>query len=153
MGLDMFLYGVKSNEDRTEGVWEEVCYWRKANHIHKWFSDRFIKDQGKFGYYAVSEVDLQSLLLQLKLLKKIKDEEKDFELVETNLLKKERKKGYYRGDANHIAEAIFPPDAFGCFFGYGFIDDWYWESIDDTIEKLTEVLKDNYDYFFYHASW
>ena len=54
MGLDMFLYGVKSNEDRTEGVWEEVCYWRKANHIHKWFSDRFIKDQNRFGYYVVS---------------------------------------------------------------------------------------------------
>ena len=61
------------------------------------------------------QVDLQSLLLQLKLLKKIKDEDKDFGLIETNLLKEERKQGYYRGDANHIAEAIFPPDAFGCF--------------------------------------
>lgn len=153
MGLDMFLYGVKSNKDGKEGIWEEVCYWRKANHIHKWFSNRFIKDQDSYGYYIVSEADLQSLLLHLKFLKKIKDEDKDFKLVETNLLKEERKKGYYEGDANYIAEAIFPPDNFGCCFGWGFIDDWYWEDIDDTIEKLTEVLKGNYDCFFYNASW
>lgn len=46
MGLDMMLYKLpkttilnKKDWDRafSEGI--EVGYWRKANHIHKWFVD------------------------------------------------------------------------------------------------------------------
>lgn len=42
MGLDMYLFGIEQDkkEDCTEsssGQWKQVCYWRKANAIHKWF--------------------------------------------------------------------------------------------------------------------
>lgn len=50
--------------------------------------------------------------------------------------------------------SILPPDNMGCFFGSGDVDDWYWDNINDTIEQLTDVLKNgSYYKFFYMASW
>jgi hypothetical protein len=39
MGLDMYLYKktvVLTKENNVDKIAEEVMYWRKANHIHKW---------------------------------------------------------------------------------------------------------------------
>lgn len=132
MGLDMYLYGTVIDTDSivdyqpTKGEWFLLGYWRKANHIQKWFRDRYIKNGDPFAIYPVEKEDLEQLLKICILLQDTHDEE--------------------------LALAILPPDNFGCCFGLGYIDDWYWEDIDGTIEILNYALADHYRYY-YHASW
>ena len=164
MGLDMFLYGVhkKQKEDIGEpssGTWEECCYWRKANQIHSWFNKRFIKENNPWGFYEVEEKDIQGLLLICKLLKKIKENpNEEISWIDTKWFEylnqdSEEKNGWDIDCADMIAYAILPPDNLGCFFGSGIVDEWYWDQIDNTIEQLTKALKQNYNCYFYMASW
>lgn len=164
MGLDMYLFGIKKDKERSlgdpsEGRWKEVCYWRKANAIHKWFNIHFIKQQDPWGYYEITEDDLQGLLLICKLLRCLKDNPNNsiLSFINTkwfNYVQNESPDWDYDA-ADLIAQAILPPDNMGCFFGSGAVDDWYWENIDDTIKQLTKVLEDEEGYrkFFYMASW
>ena len=46
----------------------EVGYWRKANHIHKWFVNNVQDGKDDCGEYYVSEEDLKKLL---ELCKKV----------------------------------------------------------------------------------
>ena len=164
MGLDMFLYGVhkKQKEDIGEpssGNWEECCYWRKANQIHSWFNQHFIKEQNPWGFYEVEEKDIQGLLLICKLLRKIKESpDEEISWIDTKWFEylsrdPEEKNGWDADCADMIAYAILPPDNLGCCFGSGTVDEWYWDQIDNTIEQLTKALKQNYDCYFYTASW
>ena len=164
MGLDMFLYGVYRDRkedigEPSSGQWEECCYWRKSNQIHKWFSTKFIKEQDPWGLYEVEEKDIQGLLLICKLLKKIKENPDDeFSWVDTkffDLLAKdpEEKGGWDIDCADTIAYSILPPDNLGCFFGSGIVDEWYWQDIDDTIDQLTNALSQGYQRYYYRASW
>lgn len=160
MGLDMFLYGIKK-DDRFDvpraGIWKEVCYWRKSNQIHKWFSSRYIKDQDPWGIYEVSPHSLQGLLalcIFLQKLKKNPDDEiikdKAFELYQTYAQEFQIEDGDF---ADYIAHVLLPPDNLGCFFGSGYVDEDYWEDIDDTIRMLKEALSEEYDQYYYQASW
>ena len=164
MGLDMFLYGVhkKQKEDIGEpssGNWEQCCYWRKANQIHSWFDQHFIKGQNPWGLYEVEEKDIQGLLLICKLLKKIKDNpDEEISWIDTKWFEylnrdSKEKNGWDTDCADMIAYAILPPDNLGCCFGSGTVDEWYWDQIDNTIKQLTKALKQNYDCYFYTASW
>ena len=51
--------------------------------------------------------------------------------------------------------ATLLPTISGCFFGSTDVDEWYWEMLEDTIDKLTKVLEDFPEdfYFEYQASW
>ena len=164
MGLDIFLYGVhkKQKEDIGEpssGSWEECCYWRKANQIHSWFNQNFIKEQNPWGFYEVEEKDIQGLLLICKLLKKIKENpDEEISWIDTEWFEylnrdSEEKNRWETDCADMIAYAILPPDNLGCCFGAGTVGEWYWDQIDNTIEQLTKALKQNYDCYFYTASW
>lgn len=161
MGLDMSLYGVKDNSpegdlDNSYGEWKELGYWRKANHVHKWFNDNIIKRQDPWGLYMVEENKLQGLLVLCKVLKKIK--ENDFDILETELLeifKKHRKEWKFDSGDNgdYIAYALLPPDNMGCCFGSGVVDEWYWQDIDETIDILTKAIESDYNTYYYRASW
>lgn len=161
MGLDMFLYGVYKDKRKdvfepSSGKWEECCYWRKANQIHKWFSVRFIKEQDPWGLYEVSEEEIQGLLLLCKMLKVIKDNTDEYlKYIDTNwfnyINKIQKDNGYSPEDS--IAFTLLPPDNIGCFFGSGDVDEGYWRDIENTIEQLESALKKNYDRYYYRASW
>ena len=79
MGLDMYLearrripyhdsrrhtlgseFGVQKNWEATS-VTFEVGYWRKANHIHKWFVKNIQGGKDDCADYYVNKVDLESL--------------------------------------------------------------------------------------------
>jgi hypothetical protein len=49
---------------------------------------------------------------------------------------------------------LLPPVA-GFFFGSDQIDDWYWEGIKDTADKLTAIIDETSEdqMFEYQASW
>ena len=64
-----FLIGLKSKRDpgdpvgSNHGIYEECCYWRKANAIHNWFSKRYIREGNPWGYYSVPVHELEGLLV------------------------------------------------------------------------------------------
>ena len=70
MGLDMFM--IKRKKNVKDDEWNEVCYWRKANQIHKWFVDHVQNGVDDCGEYKVTEEQIDELReLCKELVKKI----------------------------------------------------------------------------------
>ena len=152
MGLDMYLYkkvyitsgdwikeefregiivtrGGNSHptikNDRIRYVIEEVGYWRKANHIHKWFVDNVQNGVDDCGSYRVTKSELKDLFEICQEV--VKDNSKAHELLPTNE---------------------------GCFFGSTDYDQYYYGSIIETINILEDCLGDkDAESFEYHSSW
>ena len=103
----------------------QVGYWRKANHIHKWFVDNVQEGEDNCRNYDVSKEQLKDLL---KLCKEIKEE-------------------------NSKAEELLPSQT-GFFFGSYEYDEWYFDGINETIEIIERVLKIDEDWSFeYNSCW
>jgi len=118
---EMFKSG---NLDSVEIVFE-VGYWRKANHIHRWFVENCQNGIDNCGYYFVSREDL----IRLKNIceKVIKDIKKAKELL---------------------------PTYSGFFFGSMDYDEDYLKDVEDTIEIINKCLKLPEEWNFeYTSSW
>lgn len=68
MGLDMWLYKKRKNEEK----WEEVAYWRKANQIREWFDNKIGIENCQF--HTVTEEILAELV---ETCKKVLDNPSD----------------------------------------------------------------------------
>ena len=149
MGLDMYLnarryvseYSERDKELRGEldkltevnglPIQEVVCeamYWRKANAIHRWFVNNVQKGVDDCGTYYVSNDKLKELI---ELCKQVMSN---------------------KGKACELL-----PTGSGFFFGTVEYDDWYFEGVQDTIDRLESLLSDekitdNF-IFEYHSSW
>lgn len=140
MGLDMYLNAKrfiwsKDQEPFVEGVPEdylvkrieiEVAYWRKANAIHQWFVDNVQNGEDDCDSYPVTREQLQDLLDKCKRVLEDRESAKDI-LPTTN----------------------------GFFFGGTEYDEYYFQSIKDTIEQVWKALHQlPEDWAFeYQASW
>ena len=143
MGLDMYLKGKVyldyNSTNRAEitkmidlpdfeanSVEIELGYWRKANHIHKWFVDNVQNGVDNCGEYFVRKADLEMLLTVCEqVLKNV-----------TN------------------ANTLLPTQS-GFFFGSVEYDDWYIEDVQDTIEIIKRALSLDSKLidFYYRSSW
>lgn len=106
-----------------------VAYWRKVNQVHQWFVDN----------YAGGEDDCRTMYVGREGLERLLEICKQLDASNRS---------------EDLALELLPPQS-GFFFGGTEIDDWYWESISDTIEQIEKCLKDvpeDWD-FEYHASW
>ena len=173
MGLDMYLYARKyvskndyTNFNREDGVmppvreeWKSLAalspkglmdnaqdfggisisypvgYWRKANAIHGWFVNELANGEDECQEIPV---DRGHLLILQDSCKAVLAAPKD-EMAE------------------EAGEHSLEPTP-GFFFGANEIDEWYIESLKDTIAMIDNVLsvipEDNYDWqFIYQASW
>jgi len=148
MGLDMYLTGEKylsqytpeekaisdeiSNllgmEDlKVQEVTCELAYWRKANAIHAWFVEHV---QGGEDECKKHHVPMESLDELLGVCRE----------VVTN---------------KEAAKHLLAPQA-GFFYGRTEIDDYYFESLEETIKMLTKARKDAEEYnldMYYQSSW
>jgi len=159
MGLDMYLnkvYFVKgkltvedlkaalkasapageSFEPFTEGqlntVEQECIYWRKANAIHRWFVENVQENVDNCASYFVD-------ITQLKTLRDLCSR-----VVEDHSL----------------AESLLPTQQ-GFFFGCTAYDDYYFDDIEYTLEKLNKLIEwyealpedSLYPEFSYQSSW
>ena len=144
MGLDMYLKGkvflnynsperediakmLEIDEYDVSSVTVELGYWRKANHIHKWFVDNVQNGVDNCGEYFVSKEDLETLLLICK--QALEDKTK--------------------------ASSLLPTQQ-GFFFGGQEYDDWYFDDLESTIEILDKALKfynEKIVDIYYRASW
>ena len=161
MGLDMYLYAEKyfasspswgTDRDReavknlvkmmdaeevateeeyrrqSASVRMEIAYWRKANEIHNYF----VKN-------CADGVDnCQSVYIEIEQLKDLLDRCK-------KIL-----------DDNSLAQELLPTVS-GFFFGGTVYDEWYFESIQETVKKLEKIIPQieahsDWD-IYYEASW
>lgn len=150
MGLDMYLsrkmyvkhWDHKSPEDQYEvivkkggkvvdtidtkqitNIEEEVGYWRKANAIHQWFVENVQNGEDNCGEYYVTT---DQLYILLNICKEIKKD-------------------------NSLADKLLPTQN-GFFFGGTEYDEWYLQTIDNTIEILEPLVETSEDYY-YQSSW
>jgi len=110
-----------------KSIMYKVGYWRKANAIHKWFVDKVQEGIDRCESYVVSKEKLQDLLHDCNQIK----------------------------DNKKLAKKMIP-SAQGFFFGGTDYDEWYWQSIDNTIEIVTKILTEtnfDEDQIMYHSSW
>jgi len=145
MGLDMYLNAKRflwQTEDkladqvgevfpelgsaRVKEIIAEVMYWRKSNAIHKWFVDNVQDGADECQESWVERKHLEALLAVI-----------DEVLVERSK-----------------ALLLLPP-ASGFFFGSKDVDEWYWEDLVRTKERLEDILSKEWTGwdFYYRASW
>lgn len=122
----------KIKKERVSEVVEQVAYWRKFNALHNWFVNEC----------ADGEDNCQEIYIGEKLP----------ELLETL----QKVKEVYEGDTPNkedVFEDLFPT-ASGFFFGDTDYGEYYIQEVNETIDLLTELLKEdeNGDYY-YQASW
>lgn len=127
MGLDMYLFRVKQKENPTYNMdedGEQVMYWRKANAIHRWFTEGYLNDNLE---YLECELD------KLQILKKQCEED----------IANRNNKDY----TPHLQTAQ------GFFWGSMLYDDYYYEDLQDTVDKITELEQEHEegDEYFYYA--
>jgi hypothetical protein len=116
------------HDDRFATVSVNVAYWRKANQIHRWFVENVQDGKDDCGQYRVT----RHMLLELGD-------------VCTRVFK--------TGTVD-VAEELLPLGA-GSFFGSSHFDGYYFEEVEATAKRITELLhsiSEEYD-FYYQASW
>ena len=119
------------NMKRVTYIEESVGYWRKANHIHKWFVNNVQEGVDNCGDYYVSEEKLRQLLTACQ-----------------NVVNKPE-----------LAADELPTQS-GFFFGGTEYDQYYIQDCQDTIDIIEALLKEKdpgKDYIngeiYYNSSW
>jgi hypothetical protein len=113
------------NPKRISEIIEHIGYWRKANHIHKWFVDNVQEGTDDCGDYWVSKENLEKLLAECK------------KVVEKPV----------------VAAAVLPTQS-GFFFGSTDYDEYYLSDIEDTIKIVEQaIMEAETGDIYYHSSW
>lgn len=125
MGLDMYLMQRIRKEEHIEDTNVELVYWRKANAIHKFFTD--IDEQYESCEIIEVTKDMLGMLLDRC----------------TEVL------------ANRDRASELLPTTSGFFFGGTEYDDWYFNKLKDTIKDITPILSDGdiKDGDLYYYGW
>lgn len=123
---------------------EQVAYWRKANHIHKWFVENVQGGDDNCEYYEVSKEQLEDLIDVCNIVKEKcvlkKGQVKNGERMEDGKWVPIYEEGEFIENPEVAKEYL--PTTDGFFFGGTEYDQWYMEDIEYTIEALTKVLKE-----------
>ena len=124
-GFNVYLRGSENFKYTSFG--QEVGYWRKANHIHKWFVDNVQNGTDDCGEYEVS----QEKLIELR------------QVCEEVMSHKSK------------ASKLLPSES-GFFFGSTDYDEYYFNRVVNTIEIIDNVLESTdfeNEMITYCASW
>ena len=144
----------KIKKERVSEVVEQVGYWRKFNALHNWF----VNECGD------GEDNCQEIYIDEKLPELLETLQKVKEVYEKSPKKKVQVKNGYSNGEETFYEVEVPedtdtldelfPTASGFFFGGTEYDEYYIEQVNETIEMIEGLLKEdeNGDYY-YQASW
>jgi hypothetical protein len=129
--VDISLMGerLKIDPKRLTYIYEEMGYWRKANAIHGWFVDNFAQGDDDCQQIHVSANGLKRLLDICRKVMALRDNDYSLEQL--------------------------PPKE-GFFFGGNQIDEYYWQTIEETQAILEDILKTHnakHHEYIYQASW
>lgn len=130
--------GDLAEEAPSVSVSVNVAYWRKANAIHNWFIENIAGGEDDCRPFHVSRDELVELHNTIKEAMDMRS------MQEAN-----------PDEALPGPEDILPTQS-GFFFGSTEYDEWYWENLEWTENRLATILKDqafaDFD-FEYRASW
>lgn len=122
--------------ERISYIIETFATWRKFNALHNWFVNNVQNGNDDCKEYYVSNEKLEILLSLLKEIIKFKPSKNQKLSVE---------------DLDKV-NTLFPTAA-GFFFGGTQYDDYYFYCIEETINILEEIIKEDNGDFYYHSSW
>jgi len=117
--------------NKIDTITIRIAQWRKANHIHYFFTKSLDDDRNTF----VQGGQLEELLFVCHQVKESLENQKLIEFIKDNKTYKE-----YRD--KEVALLLLPPTQ-GFFFGSDLIDEYYLQDILYTIEMI-ESLPSNY---------
>lgn len=140
--------------ERVSYVTEQVGYWRKFNALHNWFVENCQDGRDECQETYVDREKLEELIVTLHEVKNI---------LETSPKKKVQvKNGWSNGEDTFVEievvsdseklDDLFPTSS-GFFFGGTEYDEYYQEQVNETIELITELLKDETGDYYYQSSW
>jgi len=118
------------NVDKIKYIEEEAGYWRKANHIHRWFVENVQEGEDNCEEFWVSPRKIEELYTACKEVLNEKEKAKEF-----------------------------LPTQSGFFFGGTEYDEYYFRDIENTAEMIKPILDDmdqggNLPYdLYYQSSW
>lgn len=147
------------NDTRSVEVSFIVAYWRKANHIHKWFVKNVQDEIDECQDSYISREQLQELVDTCKkILNTIETVKGDVHTgtvyYPDGTVQNLTKKGRLVAQKN-IAEKFLPTQE-GFFFGSTDYDEYYLQDLQSTIDMIEPLLNDkNLDKFdfYYRSSW
>lgn len=182
MGLDMYLSKrkyVKNWDHDKDNKWQitvkhngkvvkddmpikeivyEAGYWRKANQIHKWFTDNCNNGDDDNGQeYYVSPDQLKTLyetcLEVIKGSELVEGKVKNGERYnpDTGKFEPQFEDGKLIKDPS-VANLLLPTES-GFFFGSTEYDQWYLRDIEETVDILEKCLADTSGDYYYRSSW
>ncbi len=136
-----------------DSLYEEVGYWRKANHIHKWFVDNVQNGEDDCNYYEVTKDDITNLLDSCN---KVIESLKNSKVKTVNIKVGWNSNGDIYDDIEvfedtKVADELLPTQS-GFFFGGTEYDKCYLEDIEDT-KKLCEKILKEFDFENYHLTY
>ena len=140
----------EDSKDRTLGdcgIEFTVAYWRKANAIHAWLLEEIAPEGGD---------NCQPLDVSVETLTELRDICRAVLELRTHF-----QDGLISPDALVEGCMELLPTQSGFFFGSTEIGPWYFEDMEYTVERLTQLLDwygsntDNgiFPHFIYQASW
>ncbi len=129
-GIVSTLFGMENKLD-TEAfsginIAFPMGYWRKANHIHQWFVDNVQRGEDNCAtYYVPLEklVELKNVCLEV-LVRRHPD----------------------------ISEDLLPTQS-GFFFGGTDYDEYYYGSVQETVDIIDRCIASGIEDFEYQSSW
>jgi hypothetical protein len=151
MGLDMMLYARKGGGDVTE-----VAYWRKANAIHEWFVQNVQGGTDECEAHPVTREQLQELAAVCRRVLDASQIVKGQVHNGTLFRGGQRIEQYMDGEViadPAVAQELLPTQQ-GFFFGSYDYDEWYVQSLQETIEQVDRALALDGEWTFeYQSSW
>lgn len=147
---------IQINVNKVSEIIEEVAYWRKANHIHKWFVDNVQKGEDNCGEYYVSKENLQKLYddcLEVRLSTTTEEGViKNGENLKDGVWMPNFENGKVLKDSTKAEELL--PTTSGFFFGGTDYDEYYMQDVEYTLGVLKELLEQDYNgSIYYSSSW
>lgn len=121
-------------------IMEQVAYWRKANHIHKWFVKNVQDGEDDCSYHdEVTKEVLIELLMTCMTVLASSELDEDGELIKNP----------------KVAMELLPTTS-GFFFGGTDYDEWYYRDVEytaETIKKILETTDFEIEMIYYVSSW
>lgn len=144
----------KIKPERVSYVVEEVSYWRKFNALHNWFVNECADGEDNCQEIYIGE-RLPQLLETLQKVKEVY-ENSPKKVVSVKSGFSNGKETFYEVEVpedTDTLDELFPTSS-GFFFGGTEYDEYYIQEVNETIELIEGLLKEdeNGDYY-YQASW
>jgi len=181
MGLDMYLFKVKKNEEFGDSNFARVCiklfyldevgnenlrqylnkfsyvildrgeekkclvkkeaYWRKANHLHKWFYEHAVnKDDNDYNPLIIRKQELKNLIKLCEQITELYKQCAGVLTTEEDDLRKLARNSKEKELLELIQEEL--PRESGFFFGSMRYDMDYFQDTEETIQTLNSILSD-----------